>query len=194
MAETSHSLLERLADAADQSAWRSLSAAYEPLIRNWLQRQAVAADDQDDLVQDVLIAVMKRLPEFKHNQQTGAFRNWLRLITVNCLRNFWRAKRIRPRATGGTDFQSMLVDLEDPKSDLAAQWDREHDLLITRQVLRLIKRDFDKKTWQAFERTTFDKAPAAEVAAELGMTANAVYLAKSRIMTRLRQEAAGLVN
>lgn len=193
MVGTSASLLKRLADSADESAWCSLTDAYAPLVKKWLSRHAVPANDRDDLVQEVLVVVVRKLPGFKHNQRTGAFRSWLRSITVNCLRDFWKNNRLQPNVQGGSDFQVMLAQLEDPASALSAQWDYEHDLLVTREVLRQIKGDFEPRTWQAFQQTTFHRVRAAEVAAELGISENAVYAAKSRVLTRLRQEISGLV-
>ncbi len=88
MSETSHSLLERLHDGPDESAWRRMVDLYTPLIRGWLGRYALNDSDCDDLVQDVLAVVVRRLPDFQRRPQTGAFRRWLRNITVNCLRGF----------------------------------------------------------------------------------------------------------
>ena len=99
MVDTSVSLLERLRREPDAEAWRRLVAIYTPLIRHWLQRYALAEADRDDLTQDVMAVVVRRLPEFEHNQRHGAFRNWLRLIVTHSLRDFWRAQHSRPQAT-----------------------------------------------------------------------------------------------
>ena len=193
MSSTSASLLDRLRADPQSAAWRNLVELYEPLIRAWLHRHEGWSQDADDLVQEVLTVVVRKLPEFEHNGRTGAFRAWLRTITVNCLRDHWRAKRGRPAATGDTDIQQLLTQLEDPGSDSSRLWDQEHDRHVTRKLLEMIRRDFEPKTWKAFERTALDEQPAAAVAAELGMTSNAVFIARSRVLARLRQEAAGLI-
>src|SRR5262245_464070 len=100
MTETSTSLLGRLRAKSDAKAWTQLVEAYTPLIQKWLRLQAVQANDSDDLVQEILAVVVRKLPDFEHNRRTGAFRCWLRRITVNCLRDFWRGQRLRPLATG----------------------------------------------------------------------------------------------
>src|SRR5688572_12924982 len=110
--ETSLSLLDRLCQSPDAGSWDRLVAAYSPLLRNWISRYDVQAADADDLVQDVLVVVMRELPSFRHNQQTGAFRTWLRRIVVNRLRNFWRS-RGRAEKHGGGDLLGRLDELED---------------------------------------------------------------------------------
>ena len=100
MSETSFSLLNRLRLQPDAESWRRLVDLYTPLIQGWLRRHAVPAADADDLTQEVMAVVVRELPQFNHNQQRGAFRNWLRTITVNRLRVLWRSRQTRPQATG----------------------------------------------------------------------------------------------
>jgi RNA polymerase sigma-70 factor (ECF subfamily) len=146
------------------------------------------------VVQDVLAVVVRRLPQFQHNQRRGAFRCWLRTITVNCLRDFRRARRGKPQASGDADLHEALAQLEDPSSDLSRLWDREHDLHVTRKLLEMIEPEFKPATWQAFRRVALEDVAAETVAAELGITTNAVFIAKSRVLARLRQEAEGLLD
>ena len=193
MNSTSASLLGQLQNG-DDSAWQRLVDIYTPLIRGWLQRHSIPAHEADDLVQEVLGVVLRRMRDFQHNQRTGAFRAWLRAIAVNCARDFWRANRIRPAPVGGTDFGGYLAQLEDSAHPLAEAWDREHDVHVTRHLLDQLRPEFETKTWAMFRRFVLDGAPAAEVATELGTTQNAVFIAKSRVLARLRQEAEGLVD
>lgn len=194
MLSTSVSLLERLYDTEDRSAWERLNALYSPMIRNWLLRHGVRGTDADDLVQDVLVVVVRRFREFQHAHRAGAFRAWLRTITVNCCREHWRRQRIRPTVPGGTDFDGYLDQIADPDNPLSQEWDREHDLFITRKLLELIQPEFQAQSWEAFCRVALQGESAPVVAAELGMTPNAVFIAKSRILSRLRAEAAGLID
>ena len=138
--------------------------------------------------------LMRKLPEFRREPRPGAFRRWLRGITVNCLRNFWRAQRSRPKATGDSEFAQMLDQMEDPDSGLSALWDVEHDRHITARLLEMIRPFFEDTTWRAFRRVALDGATPDEVAAELGVTVNAVFIAKSRVLSRLRQEGEGLID
>lgn len=193
MVETSVSLLERVRAGTDPCSWKRLVDLYTPLIRGWIRRYGVQDTDADDLVQEVLAVLPQALPAFEH-RGTGAFRSWLRTMTVNRLRNFWRARQARPAAIGGSAVDHVLDQLEDPHSALSRLWDHEHDQHVVRRCLELIEPEFSSSTWQAFRRVTLDGADVAAVAADLGLTANAVFIAKSRVLSRLRQEVHGLVD
>jgi RNA polymerase sigma-70 factor (ECF subfamily) len=190
---TSASLLERVRHDPAAEQWQTLVEVYDPLIRGWLKRQSVLASDADDLVQDVLTVVARRLKQFDHNGRPGAFRTWLRTITINCVRDFWRSRK-REGAGGGAQVQELLDQLTDPNSGLTQAWDLEHDRFVTQQLLDRLRSEFEPTSWRAFERVALDGAPAAEVAAELNITSNAVFIAKSRILARLRQESRGLID
>jgi RNA polymerase sigma-70 factor (ECF subfamily) len=193
MSVTSATLLERLRDRRDADAWHRLVDLYAPLIRGWAERLNVRGADADDLVQDVLAVVVRRLPEFVHPDRPGAFRGWLRAIAANCARAVWKGRKLNPTAPGGSDFGGYLARLEDPADDFARAWEREHDLHVTRKLLDRIRPDFEPRTWDMFARFVLDGLTADEVADELGTTANAVYIAKSRVLSRLREEAGGLL-
>src|SRR5262249_54879683 len=148
--------------------------------------------DADDLVQDVLGVVVRELGDFQHNQRPGAFRAWLRTITVNRLRGYWRGRRRPGQPAGGSDALRQLEQLEDPNSGLSQLWDQEHDRHVLGRLLEMIEPEFPATSWNAFRRHVLDNVPATGVAQELNMTVNVVLLAKSRILRRLRQEAQGL--
>lgn len=194
MAETSISLLERLRQSPDDSGWQRFVDIYTPLIRHWLGRYSVSEADADDLTQEVLTVVLRRMPDFIHARRLGAFRRWLKTITVNCLRDFWKARGKAPVAGGGSDFQRFLDALDDPESALSRTWDHEHDQHVTQRLLEYVKPLFKPKTWEAFERVALHGHPADQVAAELGLSVNAVVIAKSRVLSKLRQEGAGLID
>jgi RNA polymerase sigma factor (sigma-70 family) len=193
MIPTSTTLLERLRDRADGEAWRRLVDLYRPWLCGWLGRHGLADADAEDLVQDILLVVLKELPYFQHNQRPGAFRTWLRTIAVHRLRDALRARRYRPVATGDDQVLEELRQLEDPDSRLTAQWEREHDRHVVGRLLALLEPDFQPRTFDAFRRVMLQGQAPALVAAELGISVNAVLLAKSRILARLRQEARDLI-
>lgn len=171
---------------------------YSPLILSWLKRSGLDGQDADDVLQDVLAVVFRRLPDFQRNERTGSFRAWLRTIAVNCLRDFWRARRRRQKGAGlgsGTDeVQQMLEQLSDPASALSEVWNRDHDRHVTRYLMKLIQPEFSEKSWEAFLRVAVRGETAKEVAEDLEMTLNAVYIARSRVLTRLREEGRGMVD
>jgi RNA polymerase sigma factor (sigma-70 family) len=191
---TSQSLLDRLRSARpDAPDWRRLQELYLPLIRAWLSRVPVVGDEVNDLSQEVLLVVIRELPTFQR-QRDGAFRAWLRQITVNRLRAFHRARHRQPVAGRGDETDRLLSQLEDPSSNFSQQWDREHDRHVFERLLAAVKPDFEARTWEAFTRFALEGRPASVVAEELGITENAVVVAKYRILKRLREEAAGLID
>jgi RNA polymerase sigma-70 factor (ECF subfamily) len=194
MSDTSVSLLDRLRLAPSESLWKRLVDLYTPLIQDWLRRQGVQQSDADDLVQEVLTVLMRELPRFQHNGRPGAFRSWLRVVSVHRLRDFWRSRRLRPAAGGGSDFAELIEQMEDPDSGLSRIWDQEHDRHVARRALELIQSDFAPSTWRAFHSVVIEGRKEAAVAAELGISTNAVFIAKSRVLARLRQEIKGLVD
>ncbi len=139
----------------------------------------------------MLAIVVREIADFEHNQNPGAFRAWLRLLTVNRLRILWRTRR---PDSGGEAILEQHQQLEDPSSPLSLKWDEEHDRHVATTLLDAIRLEFQPATWHAFEATVRDGRPTAEVAAELGLSVNAVLIAKSRVIKRLRQKAEGLID
>jgi RNA polymerase sigma-70 factor (ECF subfamily) len=190
--ETSASLLERLGGTPTDDDWRRLDELYRPLLRAWMARAGVAASDVEDLAQDVLFVVFREIAAFEWRGQ-GAFRAWLRTILAHRVRDYFRGQKYRPTATGDSDFLRRLDELESPDSALSRLWDSEHDKHVAAALMRRVQGDFAPATWQAFRRHVLEGEPAARVAEELGLALNSVLMAKSRVLKRLRQEAAGLV-
>jgi RNA polymerase sigma-70 factor (ECF subfamily) len=183
---TSASLLDQARGGA-AAAWDRLVVIYTPLLEAWLTAAGLQPADREDLTQRVLEILVRQLPDFEHSGRPGAFRSWLRGITVNLLREFWRA---RP----GPEADSRLDQVVDPDAALNRLWDEEHDRHVLHTLMRLVRPEFADATWQAFQRLALDGVPGRVVAAELGLSVNAVLIAKSRVLARLRQEAHGLVD
>ena len=193
MATTSASLLERLRrpHPADGD-WRRLHDLYAPLVRRWLAATPGLAQDRDDLCQEVLSVLVREVPAFDR-ARCGSFRAWLRLVTVNRVRTWRRAEARRP-ALAADPTEAFLAQLEDPAGELARRWDLDHNRHVTGRLLALVRPDFAPATWAAFVALTLAQRPAAEVAAELGLSVDAVLQAKARVLRRLRQEAGVLLD
>jgi RNA polymerase sigma-70 factor (ECF subfamily) len=191
--DTPRSLLEQLCDEPPGDGWERLVALYGPLLRGWLLRYDVQDADAEDLIQDVLIVVHRELPSFRHNQQPGAFRSWLRRILVNRVRNLWRRRDRGDVASGGSDAALRLKELEDPHSQISRVWDRDHDRYLTRRLLELLEDRFTATTRKVFHRLVFDGVRADQAAAEFGLSLNAVFTAKSRVLRELRRLGQGLI-
>lgn len=192
--DTSASFLDSLRLEPSEKRWHQLVEMYTPLIRNWLIRGGADPGDLDDLAQNVLMVVVRRFPEFRREPQTGAFRSWLRTIAVNRLREHWRTRKRQPVAPGGTDFGDVIESLADPQSPLSQLWNREHNEHVAAWLLMQVRSECSDTTWRAFQRFALDGLSADDVARELGITANSVFIAKSRVLAALRKIGRGLID
>jgi RNA polymerase sigma-70 factor (ECF subfamily) len=184
---TAISLLEQARDTHNLAAWRALTDLYTPLLQAWLTDAGLQPADRDDLVQRVFEVLVRQLPDFWHNGRTGAFRKWLRGVVHNFLKEFWRDRPIP--AT-----ESVLQDLSDPDGRLSRIWDRQHDQHVYQGLAAIVRAEVTETTWLAFHHTTLEGQPAKGVALELGISVNAVLIARSRVLTRLRALAAELLD
>lgn len=193
MDQTSLSLLARLRSSPESANWDRLVQIYAPLLRAWLRKYDVQSNDEEDLLQEVLLAVSKDLASFDHSGRPGAFRAWLKAILVNRLRKFWRTRDRRPLAKGDSDINDRLAQLDDPASEMSQIWNRQHDQYVLRQLLNLVEPNFERNTWAAFCRVTLEGEDLDSVAKDLGISRNAVVVSKCRVLKRLRQESEGMV-
>ena len=194
MNETSFSLLDRVRETSDSESWSRLVALYAPLLKRWAGQYEVQDSDADDIVQEVLAVVLTDLPKFQHNQRTGAFRSWLRTILVNRVREFWRARKFQPVATGTSSIDEKLNQLQDDTSEVSQIWNREHNQYVLKRLMKAIQSQFERKTWQAFHRQVVDGQKSERVAQDLKMSTSGVYMAKSRVLSALRRESEGLID
>jgi len=161
---------------------------YTPLLYYWARKLELTEADAAELVQEMFVVLLQKLPTFEYERQKG-FRNWLRTILLNKWRNAVRKKVGERRAPG-------VVDLEDvaDSTEYDVLTETEYRQHLMSHALEYMKREFPPKTWRAcWEHVVMDR-PAEEVAAELGIVVGAVYAAKSRVVKRLREELAGLID
>jgi RNA polymerase sigma-70 factor (ECF subfamily) len=185
--DTSASLLERLRQPAHEEAWERFVQLYTPLLFFWARRLGSRDDDAADLVQDVLILLVRKLPEFRYDRQKS-FRSWLCTVTLNCWRNGRRRAEL-PREANPPNLDSL------PGSDESSGLGEvEYRQWLVGRALELMRTEFQPSTWKACWECVVSARPPAEVAAELGLSVGAVYMAKSRVLSRLRQELADLLD
>ncbi len=184
MHTTSASLLDQLREPSPAMAWERFVHLYTPLLLHWSRRLGLKDQDADDLVQDVLIVLVRKLPEFQY-QRGKSFRGWMRTV----LMNKWRD---RPRHGAAAPMDSQVEPAAEPDNE--ALEEREYRFYIMGRALKLMAGDFEDATWQACWETVVCGRQPQEVAAELGISVNAVYLAKSRVLVRLRHDLAGLLD
>jgi RNA polymerase sigma-70 factor, ECF subfamily len=184
MNATPVSLLDRLRSPADADAWRRFVRLYTPYLYHWAGRHGLTSADTADLVQEVFAQLVKVLPTFRYDPQKS-FRAWLAVVVGNKWRELNRKRR--PQTVPAAD----LADRPAPADDFDDQEYRAH---VSARALRLIQDEFPPPTWQAFWAAVVDGRPAADIARDLGISPNAVYLARGRVLRRLRTELAGLVD
>jgi RNA polymerase sigma-70 factor (ECF subfamily) len=184
--QTSASLLEQLRQAPGPESWSRFVRLYTPLLFYWARRLGLREADAADLVQEVFAVLVQKLPTFRYDQHRS-FRSWLRTVLLNKWRNSLR--RASGARTAGPHGLSQVADSEDPEALVEAEY-RQH---LLSNAFDLMQREFSVKTWKACWEHVVVGRPAAEVAAELGIVTGAVYVAKARVLARLRQELAGLL-
>lgn len=189
---TSPSLLRRVR-RFETDAWTRLSALYGPVVYGWCRRAGLQSSDAADAVQEVFRSVFRGIGEFRGTEGSrsgGSFRGWLWTVTRNQVHLHHRKHENVPLAVGGTDAQVRMGQKVDSSPSLG---DSEPDAELTQRrllhrALDLVRADFNDSTWNAFTRVTLQSHAISEVAADLGLTENAVRQAKFRVLRRLREE------
>jgi RNA polymerase sigma-70 factor (ECF subfamily) len=179
----SNTLLVRLRRNRSQKDWERFYDLYNPLLQFWALK-LTSPNEADDLVQDVFLLVMKKLPSFAGSEDRS-FLAWLRAVMVNRWRDLGRRVVSRRCVSDTAALDEAVVD--DELGEMAAT--EERDLLI-RRALQVMQSDFEPTTWQACWEAVACDRPAAEVAAELGVSVDVVYSASYRVIRRLRSELA----
>jgi len=181
-------LLDKVRRSNEPAAWREFASIYEGMILSWLRRRDVDPHDAEDIRQDVMAAVHSEIGNFEHNGRPGAFRNWLRQITANRLKRFWRSLARRRKTEGsGTDLGALAEQLEDPDSGDSRRWDAEHNRYVLERLLKRVEQRFTPANVTAFRRITLDAEEPRTVATELGVSLGAVRVSQHRILRALRE-------
>ena len=191
---TQPTLLVRIRDARDQEAWGRFVDLYAPLVYGFLHKRGLQDADAADLTQDVMRQVAAAAHSLEYDARRGSFRGWLFTVVQNRLTDHWRREGLRERGVGDTDAQQQLNEVAQPGGlDASAQWDADYERQLFQFAANIVKQDFGDATWQAFWKTAVEGLAGKDVADELGITVAAVYLAKGRVMTRLKEQVKLLV-
>jgi RNA polymerase sigma-70 factor (ECF subfamily) len=188
MNTTSPSLLERLRQPSHQEAWTRFVKLYTPLMVHWTRRLGLAAEEAADVIQEVLAVLVKKLPAFSYDHKKS-FRSWLHTVMLNKWRDLCRQRAV----LGDKSPPGGMPDVEGPDTTLELD-EAEYRHQLVKQAFQLMQAEFPPVTWKACWEYMIAERPAPEIAEELGITVNAVYLAKSRILARLRRELDGLMD
>jgi len=183
--DTRASLLIRLRRHDDVESWNEFVEIYQPLIFRMAQCCGLQDADAHEVVQEVLARVARAVSTWKPSGNQGSFRNWLKCVTKNLVIQFFRDRRRWPQTSDQSSVRRLVEGQPNPPND--DQW---FDLELQRQYFawaaRRFKDRFEPTTWAAFWRTSVENEPIEQVANDLGISRGAVYIARSRVMSKLR--------
>jgi len=185
---TRPSLLLRIRDARDLQAWKQFAEIYAPLIHRFAGRNGLQAADASDLTQEVMSAVAKSIGKFEYDPQVGRFRSWLFKVARNQMNAQYHRQRKQPRGSGDSGVQQILASQTLDDGELQRLWDEEYEQRLFDWAAEKVRGQFTGPTWQAFWQTAVENRPVSEVAADLELTVGAVYIAKSRVLARLKEQ------
>jgi RNA polymerase sigma-70 factor (ECF subfamily) len=174
----------------DAEAWRRMVAIYGPFIYGLCRRWGLSPEDASDASQETFRAAAIGMGAFRADRERGTFRGWLRTIARNKAHDLWRRRAADlALGEGGSHAQTLLAQAPDPWDDHEDNKESPNELAgLVRRTLDLLRSEFEPATWQAFWEMAVAGRQAAEIGAELNVSANAVRVAKCKVLRRLREE------
>jgi len=190
--ETNYSLIRRVGDVRDETAWSEMMALYRPVIYRLARGIGLTHEGSEDVIQGVFLSVSQSIREWEAQTDGPRFRNWLGRVTRNAAIN--AVTRARPdRATGASSVLEQLHALPNPDR-LSENISREIRLEAIRYAAAQIQDEFPEKVWAVFCATTLDGRQAAEVASAFQCSIGTVYVYRCRVTARLREQARELAD
>lgn len=183
---TTTQVLEDLKASNDALAWSNFRDNFYPVIFNFAKTLGLSATDAEDAAQETMLAFLKAFRGGKYNREKGHLSHWLFGVARRVILDF--RKRL-PREhfvtdnTTSTSFWDMVADEDAVKHT----WDSEWRRIVLERCLQQACKELDHKVFEAFELYALCQKPVEEVSQTLGMSRNAVYIAKSRVLSKLRQ-------
>jgi RNA polymerase sigma-70 factor (ECF subfamily) len=186
--DTRASLLVRIRDGQDTEAWQQFITLYAPVVYGFARRRGLQDADAADLMQEVLRSVAASVGRLDYDPKRGTFRSWLFTVTRSKLYNLLNGQRRQVRGTGDSAAHERLDEQAGRDGDGEATWEREYQTRLAAIAMDRVRGEFQEATWKAFELTALEGKPARDAGGTLGMSPGAVYVAKSRVLARLREE------
>jgi RNA polymerase sigma factor (sigma-70 family) len=180
---TQPSLLLRIRDASDAESWQTFVSIYAPLIYRSCRRRGLQDADAADVGQEVLVQVARSIREFEYQPERGRFRDWLGGVIRNRVSRFLENE---VRGVRGVVVDESLENQGAAETD--GEWSAEFHVHLLSAALGRIRDRFEPTTWSAFEGVWLHDRASIEVARELALPVGAVYVARSRVLKRLRDE------
>lgn len=184
---TRASLLVRLRDPHDADAWGQFVALYAPVIYGFARKRGLQDADAADLMQEVFRSVAGAAGQLDYDRARGTFRGWLYTITRNKIFTFLESQARRERGTGDSAAQKRLEEEASRDGEGNQDWDQEYERRAFTWAAEQVRGEFQEATWQAFWLTAVEGQGAREAGQRVGLSPGAVYVAKSRVLARLRE-------
>jgi RNA polymerase sigma-70 factor (ECF subfamily) len=184
---TRASLIARLRDPQDRAAWQQFVELYGSLVYGFARQRGLQDADAADLTQEVFLALAGAAGRWQYDPRQGPFRAWLYGVTRNKVAKFLQRRRGEPVGSGDSDAHRLLAEQPSPDADPEAVWEQEFQRHLFRLAAAQVEERCAPTTWQAFWQTAVEGRSAPAVAAELGLSIGAVYVARSRVLARLAE-------
>lgn len=185
--ETSESLILRVKDPADAAAWSAFLAIYRPVVYRLARSRGLQDADADDLAQQVFVSIARAVENWQAAVSGPPFRVWLYRIAHNeILKSITRRKP--DSATGSSSVQEMLQATPQSEADASVELLRESRMEAFRWASEAVRHEFTAATWSMFWQSTVDDQAVDDVAKKHNRTSGAVYLARYRVMKRLKEK------
>ena len=156
-----------------------------------MRQHGLQVTDAQDVVQQVVISVSQAVSGWQPDGRQASFRRWLFTIArASALKFVEHGKRrihSSRRGRGGTDALKLLNSLPEPAGHTVAEFDHEYRTQVFQWAAEQVQAEVRESTWQAFWRTCVLQQPIAEAAEQLGTNPGNIYVARSRVIARLRQ-------
>ncbi len=179
-------------DGDDDTAWVRLVYRYQEQITLWVRKLGLQLADAENVTQEVLVRLTRKI--HLYDPKKAPFATWLRRVTVHVARNYVRKQTKAATGSGDTEQMMRLQEVEDESESYWDSINAEADRSLLALALARTKGKVTAEAWRVFELAAIQKKPGAEVAEELGVSAQSVYSARHRVMQVLRQEMTELAN
>lgn len=190
---TRPSLLLRIRDPKDTTAWTQFTEIYMPLIHRYATRRGLQDADAADVAQEVFKAVAANASRFEYDRSRGSFRSWLYTVVRSKLNDHFARRQKQERGTGETGIRQLLENQPSSDHQDETQWNLDYQRQMFDWGVQQVRPSVQETTWRAFWQTAVELKPAKEVAECLGMSVGAIYIAKSRVLAQIRQRLQDVV-
>ncbi|MFT5856253.1 MAG: RNA polymerase sigma factor (sigma-70 family), partial [Verrucomicrobiales bacterium] len=188
--DTRQTLLIKIRDRADQRAWEEFVDLYTPLVIRYSASRGVPDSDRADVVQEIFKAIARAMERFDYDRDRAKFRTWLFTVCRSKINNYHRSKQRRPQPAAFEDPDHSIEDQVDPREE--KDWEGDYRRHMFQWAVGIVRPEFSPNQWAAFWETALNERKAEELTEELGMSKGAIYVAKSRVIARLRERVASV--